>query len=62
MGDIRHVEFVDGNVGVCLPSGSQSTGEDQSGTGRDHYSSTMVAKVHLGTQIECETVPAAPTL
>ena len=44
MGNGRHVTFVEANVGVCLPFGSQSIGEDQSRTGKHHSSSTMVVK------------------
>ena len=54
MGDRCHVDFMNGNVGVRLPSipsDSQSIGKNQSGTSRDHSSSTVVAKEHLGTQI-----------
>ena len=52
MGNGRHGDFVDGNVGVRLPSipsGPQSLGEDQSGTSQDHSTSTVVAETHLVT-------------
>ena len=50
MGNGRHVAFMDGNVSVhhpSIPSGPQSLREDQSGTSRDHASSTMVAETYL---------------
>ena len=64
MGNGRHVDFMEGNVGVCLPSAPQSLGKDQSRTSRDHSGSTVVAETHLVTRltrIECGA-PRALTL
>ena len=68
MGNGRHVTLAERNVGICLPSissGSQSVGEDQSGIGRDHSSSTVVSKKSLVTRptgVEHGATPVAPTL
>ena len=57
---------VEGNVGIRLPSvPSQSVGEDQSGTGRDHSGSTVVAKKNVVTQltgVERGAAAGAPAL
>ena len=60
-----HVNLVEGNVGVHLPSvpsGSQSFGEDQKGAGRDHTRGAVVAKTSLVTRGERGATKGAPTL
>ena len=52
MGNGRHINFMEGNAGVHLPfipSGAQSFGQNQKGTGADRSSYAMVAKKSLVT-------------
>ena len=51
MGNGCHVTLVEGNVGVRIPSGSQSVGKDQNGIDRNRSSSTVVAKKSLVTRL-----------
>ena len=59
------MSVMEGNVGVRLPSGPQSLGEDQSGTSQDPSGSTVVAKKSLVTgftRVEHGAAQGAPAL
>ena len=69
MDNRHHVNFMEGNVGVCLPSqsipsGTQRFGQNQKRTSGDHTSCTVVAKKSLVTRpsrVEHGATKGAPT-